>query len=59
MQSFEIGWGWFYWTWITEGAAQWSWKGGMAAGILPGKVWDRAFTCNDTVPSFGGLPESY
>ena len=59
MQSFEVGWGWFYWTWVTEDAAQWSWKGGIAAGILPEKVWDRKYSCNDTVPSFGSLPENY
>ena len=59
MQSFEVGWGWFYWTWATEDAAQWSWKGGIAAGILPEKVWDRKYSCNDTVPSFGSLPENY
>ena len=26
MASFEAGWGWFYWTWVTESATQWSWK---------------------------------
>lgn len=26
MASFEVGWGWFYWTWVTESATQWSWK---------------------------------
>lgn len=26
MVSFEAGWGWFYWTWVTESATQWSWK---------------------------------
>ncbi|KAI4238803.1 MAG: hypothetical protein L6R40_005658 [Gallowayella cf. fulva] len=26
MTSFEAGWGWFYWTWVTESATQWSWK---------------------------------
>ena len=28
MDSFEKGWGWFYWTWKTEGATQWDWKAG-------------------------------
>ncbi|MCJ1377465.1 hypothetical protein MMC17_000560 [Xylographa soralifera] len=59
MTSFEIGWGWFYWTWQTESAVQWSWKLGMQAGILPAKVWDRAFNCTQTVPNFSGLPENY
>jgi glucan 1,3-beta-glucosidase len=59
MTSFEIGWGWFYWTWITESATQWSWKLGMEAGILPQKVWDRQFNCSQTIPNFAGLPESY
>lgn len=38
MQSFNYGWGSFYWTWITEAATQWSWKLGMEAGILPSQV---------------------
>ncbi|KAF2802275.1 glycoside hydrolase [Mytilinidion resinicola] len=61
MESFEKGWGWFYWTWETEAATQWSWKLGMAAGILPQKVWERSFSCNDTLDDFGklGLPENY
>lgn len=61
MFSFEQGWGWFYWTWETENAVQWSWKLGMAAGILPKTVWDRSFNCNDSIPDFGamGLPENY
>ncbi|KAF2670261.1 glycoside hydrolase [Microthyrium microscopicum] len=61
MDSFEQGWGWFYWTWITENAPQWSWKLGMQAGILPKTVQDRSFTCNSSIPDFGGmgLSESY
>jgi glucan 1,3-beta-glucosidase len=35
MDSFERGWGWFYWTWDTEAAVQWSYKKGVAAGTLP------------------------
>ena len=30
MASFEAGWGWFYWTWVTESATQWSWKVSIA-----------------------------
>ena len=60
MESFEIGWGWFYWTWITESAVQWSWKLGVEAGILPTKTWIRDFNCTGgTVPAFEGLPENY
>ena len=43
VRSFELGWGWFYWTWQTEGGqgtVQWSWNGGMEAGILPKDVSD-------------------
>ncbi|KAL8840758.1 MAG: hypothetical protein Q9170_001196 [Blastenia crenularia] len=59
MASFEAGWGWFYWTWVTESATQWSWKAGMAAGILPKKTWQRDFNCTTNVPDFKDLPESY
>ncbi|KAL8705489.1 MAG: hypothetical protein Q9201_001420 [Fulgogasparrea decipioides] len=59
MVSFEAGWGWFYWTWVTESATQWSWKAGMAAGILPKKTWQRDFNCTTSVPDFKDLPESY
>ena len=59
MTSFEIGWGWFYWTWQTESAVQWSWKLGMQAGILPQKTWDRAYNCSSPAPVFSGLPENY
>ncbi|KAI9712837.1 MAG: hypothetical protein M1820_001459 [Bogoriella megaspora] len=60
MHSFEKGWGWFYWTWTTESAVQWSWKLGMEAGILPGNLGNRSFDCGD-VPDYGGmgLPENY
>jgi glucan 1,3-beta-glucosidase len=61
MQSFEKGWGWFYWTWETEGATQWSWRLGAAAGILPAVATQRSFSCSDTIPDYGslGLPENY
>ncbi|KAL8628254.1 hypothetical protein Q9189_006026 [Teloschistes chrysophthalmus] len=59
MASFEAGWGWFYWTWVTEGATQWSWKAGMAAGILPKKTWQRDFNCTTDIPDFKDLPENY
>jgi glucan 1,3-beta-glucosidase len=59
MTSFEKGWGWFYWTWDTESAPLWSYKQGMAAGILPAKAYDRTFNCDSNVPDFSGLPEYY
>ncbi|KAL9084918.1 MAG: hypothetical protein Q9165_007871 [Trypethelium subeluteriae] len=60
MYSFEKGWGWFYWTWVTEQATQWSWKLGAQAGILPENLGNRTFNCG-SVPDFGsmGLPENY
>ncbi|KAF2713415.1 glycoside hydrolase family 5 protein [Pleomassaria siparia CBS 279.74] len=61
MISFEAGWGWFYWTWQTEKAPQWSYKAGMASGILPAKTWDRNFNCSSTLDDYGkmGLSETY
>jgi glucan 1,3-beta-glucosidase len=59
MASFENGWGWFYWTWKTESATQWSYEAGLAAGILPAKAYARDFNCTQAIPSFSGLPENY
>ncbi|CAK4033835.1 glucan 1,3-beta-glucosidase D [Lecanosticta acicola] len=59
MHSFEQGWGWFYWTWQTESSPQWSYKAGLAAGILPQQAYSRDFNCNTTIPTFTGLPEYY
>lgn len=59
MVSFENGWGWFYWTWKTESAPQWSYEAGLAAGILPAKAYARDFNCTQAAPSFSGLPENY
>jgi glucan 1,3-beta-glucosidase len=66
MQSFELGWGWFYWTWKTEMAVQWSYRDGIAAGILPPKTWERGFSCGAAsgavVVDYAGalgLPEYY
>ncbi|KAK4643362.1 hypothetical protein QC761_408850 [Podospora bellae-mahoneyi] len=60
MDSFEKGWGWFYWVWDTEDAAQWSYKKGMAAGVLPQKAYEREFNCDlSKIPSFSDLPETY
>ena len=53
--------GWYYWTWKTESAPQWSYKAGRAAGILPDKVYDRSFSCPSDLPDYAGmgLPEYY
>lgn len=61
MASFEKGWGWFYWTWITEDATQWSYRLGLAAGILPKLAYAPEFNCTETVPDYYslGLAENY
>jgi glucan 1,3-beta-glucosidase len=61
MTSFEYGWGWFYWTWKTESAAQWSYRDGLAAGTMPQKAYARSFNCSSSIPDFAslGLPEYY
>jgi glucan 1,3-beta-glucosidase len=59
MTSFEKGWGWFYWTWKTESATQWSYQLGLAAGILPAKAYERDFDCSQSVPAFTDLSETY
>ncbi|KAF1359149.1 glycoside hydrolase [Lizonia empirigonia] len=63
MDAFEAGWGWFYWTWDTEKATQWSYKKGMAAGTLPKTAYGRDWTCPDNgvegLDEFSGLPEYY
>ncbi|KAI1211252.1 glycoside hydrolase family 5 protein [Annulohypoxylon truncatum] len=59
MVSFEKGWGWWYWTWDTESAPQWSYKKGLAAGILPATAYDKDFNCDSDVPDFSGLSETY
>lgn len=61
MDSFEAGWGWFYWTWETEKATQWSYRRGIAAGILPKKAYSRDWKCpsGSDYDAFSGLPENY
>ncbi|KAI1102047.1 glycoside hydrolase family 5 protein [Jackrogersella minutella] len=59
MVSFEKGYGWWYWTWDTEAATQWSYKKGLAAGILPTLAYDKDFNCDGDVPDFSGLSETY
>ncbi len=59
MHSFEQAWGWFYWTWKTENAVQWSYMLGLKAGILPDKAYSPSFKCDAAVPDFSDLPDSY
>jgi glucan 1,3-beta-glucosidase len=62
MDSFEAGWGWFYWTWETEKATQWSYRRGLEAGILPKKAYERDWTCPKSagdLDAFASLPEYY
>lgn len=61
MYSFEQGWGWFYWTWQTESATQWSYKDALAAGIVPKLTYKRGWSCNASIPNYSGdgLPEYY
>ncbi|KAF2172553.1 glycoside hydrolase family 5 protein [Zasmidium cellare ATCC 36951] len=59
MHSFEQGWGWFYWTWQTESATQWSYKDALAAGIMPKSAYQRDFNCSSDIPQFSNLPENY
>jgi glucan 1,3-beta-glucosidase len=57
MDAFEASWGWFYWTWKTESAAQWSYKHGLDHGYMPAKANERDWSCKNPIPSFGDLPE--
>ncbi|RKF53865.1 putative glucan 1,3-beta-glucosidase D [Golovinomyces cichoracearum] len=59
MASFEKGWGWFYWTWKTEAATQWSYQLGLEAGILPKKAYAPEYSCSSSTPNFAELPEYY
>ncbi len=61
MTAFETGWGWFYWTWRTESSPQWSWKLGMAAGIVPQKTYERSYNCSTNSKDWAaaGLAETY
>lgn len=68
IDSFEKGWGWFYWTWEVEdgpGADQLSWRRGIQAGTLPSDVSKGAaklWNCDtNSEPDWDGegLPENY
>lgn len=61
MSAFEKAQGWFYWTWRTESAAQWSYRTAWKNGFMPSKAYSPTFKCGDTVPDFSGLglPEFY
>ncbi|KAJ5720438.1 Exo-beta-1-3-glucanase [Penicillium malachiteum] len=58
---FETAMGWFYWTWRTESAAQWSYRAAWKAGFMPTLAYSPSFKCGDDVPDFSslGLPEYY
>ncbi|KAE8376266.1 glycoside hydrolase superfamily [Aspergillus bertholletiae] len=59
MSAFGTAQGWFYWTWYTESAAQWSYKTAWKNGYMPKKAYAPDFKCGDDIPSFGNLPEFY
>ncbi|KAE8151360.1 putative glucan 1,3-beta-glucosidase D [Aspergillus avenaceus] len=59
MSAFGTAQGWFYWTWYTESAAQWSYKTAWKNGFMPKKAYAPDFKCGDDIPSFGDLPEYY
>ncbi|KAL5350415.1 hypothetical protein ACLOAV_003983 [Pseudogymnoascus australis] len=59
MSAFEKSWGWFYWTWKTESAPQWSYQAGLAGGFMPPLAYKRDWDCSKPVPDFGSLPEFY
>ncbi|KAH9876703.1 hypothetical protein J1614_003835 [Plenodomus biglobosus] len=62
MDAFEAGWGWFYWTWETERATQWSYRRGREAGILPKLAYERDWKCPENaadLEDFKGLEENY
>ncbi|KAI5291162.1 hypothetical protein KEM54_006073 [Ascosphaera aggregata] len=59
MYVFDHTYGWFYWTWDTEKATQWSYKKARDAGIMPKKAYAPSFKCGDMMPSLGDLPDNY
>lgn len=59
MSAFETAFGWFYWTWRTESAAQWSYRTAWKNGYMPAKAYAPAFRCGDPMPDFGDLEEFY
>ncbi|CAG8420173.1 unnamed protein product [Penicillium salamii] len=59
MSAFETAMGWFYWTWRTESAAQWSYRTAWKNGFMPSKAYSPSFKCGDTVPDFSDMPEYY
>ncbi|KAJ9195096.1 CAZyme family GH5 [Paecilomyces variotii] len=58
MFAYEKAHGWFYWTWKTESAAQWSYQTAWQNGFMPKLAYQPDFTCGE-IPSFGSLPENY
>jgi glucan 1,3-beta-glucosidase len=59
MSAFETAMGWFYWTWRTESAAQWSYRTAWKNGYMPEKAYSPSFKCGDKLPDFSETNESY
>ena len=59
MSTFELSWGWFYWTWKTESTPLWSYQAGLQGGYLPALAYKRNWDCSQAIPSLGSLPEFY
>ena len=64
MDSFSNGWGWFHWTWKSEEygvAPSWTYKDGMAAGIVPKTIQTVTWDCTMDIPDYAsqGLSEAY
>ncbi|CZT50443.1 related to glucan 1,3-beta-glucosidase [Rhynchosporium secalis] len=59
MSTFELSWGWFYWTWKTESTPLWDYQAGLKGGYMPAVAYQRSWNCSQPVPSLGNLPEFY
>jgi glucan 1,3-beta-glucosidase len=47
-------------TGVVVNRPQWSYKKGLAAGVLPAKAYERSFDCDlSKIPSFSDLPETF
>lgn len=59
MDAYEKAWGWFYWTWKSESAHQWSYEAGLKGGFMPKIAYEREWDCSMDLPDFDDLPEYY
>ncbi|KAL9636065.1 MAG: hypothetical protein Q9164_003063 [Protoblastenia rupestris] len=59
MTSFETAWGWFYWTWVTEGATQWDYKAGecLCVSVRKFVIWRADFSALRIGMANGILPK--